>query len=203
MGAACVQKVFFDTKIPLLELLRSILKDPNSLHEYKLPQLHWKAAHLDDSNFITHDVVSLIRYSRHKAIDTLYAVDTLELLNLNAQMAARKFPTTLTGINQGFWGRSNGKLVAHPDAEWFLTMSCQVSFIFPLNFPLPFLVMRDAGGCSTILGPENFIGFIVGRSKRTWWKGVPHDGLSVEGQRVRLTPIRQGRWPATEPLLKG
>lgn len=162
--------------------LRVALASANSLDENAFARVGWTAAHIEDSNFIDFDVVSLIRYCRKISVHTLYAIDTFDLLSAQSEIAVREFCVNLDGIAKGFWGLPPKDLDS-PDFHWFSKVSSQVSLIIPTVSPIQFLIFRDAGGCTTILGPKAFIHFIVGRSKRNWWKGAPPAGISLISNR--------------------
>ncbi|WP_146039282.1 MULTISPECIES: hypothetical protein [unclassified Variovorax] len=180
MKAIEINKTHLSLTKGLTDSLQAAVRNERTLDEIWIKEKGWRAIHLDDSNLVRFTASTLIRYTRSQGFDRLYAVDTVDLFrSIYGEVDVRIVPMTLDGISQACFGLPRAE-EGNPDScfEWFLQKAMGVSVFFPMTDPIPMLVMRDASTCITIAGDDFFLDCMVRGSRRIWYEGVPHDGLS-------------------------
>jgi hypothetical protein len=188
MQHVAIRKIRISLSKDLISELQGAILNERTLSEKWINFRGWKACHLDDANLVRFVASALVRCCRSPGIEYLYAADTVDLFrSVGGQIDLRLVPLTLDGISQACFGLPQAFRGGHDDFDWFREKAYGVSVFFAMAEPLRVLIMRDASTCTTIAGTDNFLKCMVKHSKRTWYEGVPRDGLSVNAERVIWT----------------
>ncbi|MES2771959.1 MAG: hypothetical protein V4623_08290 [Pseudomonadota bacterium] len=154
----------------------------------------WEACFISDADMMGFFASSLMRYSRARNIQRLYAADTLDIFKAyRASLDVRCVPLNFMAFGQILFSSSKD-CQGIPDADFLQAGAFSSLAIFPQEDELSFVILRDYSTCVTVAGPNKFIEHMVALSRRTWFDGVPFDGAVPKETRVRLPALSRREW---------
>jgi len=153
----------------------------------------WQVCYSRDGDFETYDMVSLIRYCKRKKIEKMLALSVFFIMDRQEAAKARVFNATWTGLCQALWGaQSDGNM---PMLDALNMASVEPFLIIPDERErCEFILLRELGEGVVLAGPDEFLEYMVSRSKGEWYVGNSLEFRSEEevfkAQKDRKTAIQ-------------